>query len=484
MRRVLTDGGVAAADEPEHPPAGVVGNRQDDPVTEPVDEAGVPGGRGQPGGLQFGAGDALAAQVIQQPGPPGRGVSGADVRMAGDVAAETVDQVVAGPATGRQLLLVVVQRHRVDLRQTLHGDRRLLRLGSAVVGPLQVGVGRLQRSHEPAVLRGQGQPGVYLRRVEVVVLVRRVDGGGGGGDRLEVLAVLGVGGLHRGRVRVEDARGQLEVFLVGTDGLVQVSRVVHEGADGPGHGRGVVDVGSRCGGGGCEVVQGPAALQGVVDGGDQRRPPGAARRSSNPLDLWPRSPRRGGMWETPEHPDTQEEPMAGATYDETAVPVEQLLLDPNNFRFQDEEEWVRADPERFAEPSVQERASKRIRSEGLIELKNSILSNGFLSVERLVVRQYKQAEDGDPQLFLVLEGNRRLAALQWIKQDDEAGVATPASVVAVISAVPVIVIHSDNDAGTYLSIMGIRHVGGIKQWGGYQRAKLVADLRDLRLRHH
>ena len=26
--------------------------------------------------------------------------------------------------------------------------------------------------------------------------------------------------------------------------------------------------------------------------------------------------------------------------------------------------------------------------------------------------------------------------------------------------------------------MGIRHVGGIKQWGGYQRAKLIADLRD------
>lgn len=171
--------------------------------------------------------------------------------------------------------------------------------------------------------------------------------------------------------------------------------------------------------------------------------------------------------------------MAAAVYDESVIPVSQLLLDPNNFRFQDEDEWVRADPERFAEPSVQERAAKRIRGEGLVELKNSIISNGFLAVERLVVRLYKEGEGDEPNLYLVLEGNRRLAALQWIKQDHEAGVNIPQNVVDVLDGVPVIIIQSDDDTGTYLAIMGIRHVGGIKQWGGYQRAKLVADLRDL-----
>lgn len=165
-------------------------------------------------------------------------------------------------------------------------------------------------------------------------------------------------------------------------------------------------------------------------------------------------------------------------YKETTVPVSQLLLDPNNFRFQDEGDFVRADPSRFAEQSVQDRATKRIRGEGLAELKNSIISNGFLAVERLVVRSYLK-KDGEPELFVVLEGNRRLAALQWIKQDHEAGATIPQSVIDVLDAVPVIVINSDDDEGTYLAIMGIRHVGGIKQWGGYQRAKLVADLRDL-----
>jgi ParB-like chromosome segregation protein Spo0J len=167
-------------------------------------------------------------------------------------------------------------------------------------------------------------------------------------------------------------------------------------------------------------------------------------------------------------------------YTEKTLPITQLLLDPNNFRFQDETDFVRADPKRFAEVSVQERATKRIRGEGLAELKNSIISNGFLAVERLVVRSYVKRQ-GEPELFLVLEGNRRLAALQWIKQDHEAGADVPADVLAVLDAVPVIVIESDDDEGTYLALMGIRHVGGIKQWGGYQRAKLVAELRDL---HH
>ena len=165
-------------------------------------------------------------------------------------------------------------------------------------------------------------------------------------------------------------------------------------------------------------------------------------------------------------------------YAELTLPISQLLLDPNNFRFQDGSDFVRVDPKRFAEATVQERATKRIRSEGLGELKNSIISNGFLAVERLVVRSYVKREN-EPELFVVLEGNRRLAALQWIEQDYEAGADIPAEVINVLQAVPVIVIESDDDEGMYLALMGIRHVGGIRQWGGYQRAKLVAELRDL-----
>lgn len=164
------------------------------------------------------------------------------------------------------------------------------------------------------------------------------------------------------------------------------------------------------------------------------------------------------------------------SYQEKLVAIDQLLLDPNNFRFQAERDFVTADSGRFAEPNVQERATKRIRGEGLQELKASILSNGFLPVERLVVRPYGE-RDGVP-LYLVLEGNRRAASLKWIQQDHEAGVTVPQSILDTLAAVPVVEIAANAGEVTYLSMMGIRHVGGIKQWGGYQRAKLVADLRD------
>ncbi len=163
-----------------------------------------------------------------------------------------------------------------------------------------------------------------------------------------------------------------------------------------------------------------------------------------------------------------------AKYQELELPLNNLLLDPNNFRFQDEEGYVTAEESRFHEPSVQDRGYRRIRSEGLVELKNSILTNGFLAVERLVVRQYAH-RDG---LYVVIEGNRRLAALRWIQDDHNAGVSIPDQILATLDTVPVVLIESDDDESVYLSLMGIRHVGGIRQWGGYQRAKLVTMLRD------
>jgi hypothetical protein len=159
---------------------------------------------------------------------------------------------------------------------------------------------------------------------------------------------------------------------------------------------------------------------------------------------------------------------------EDQIAVVDLLLDPNNFRFQDESGYVTADANRFHEQTVQERAYRRIRLAGLLELKSSIVTNGFLAVERLVVRPYPAT----PSKYVVIEGNRRLAALRWLKDDHEAGVSIPQSVIEVLDKVPVVVIDDDSDDSIYLSLMGIRHVGGIRQWGGYQRAKLVTELRD------
>jgi len=157
---------------------------------------------------------------------------------------------------------------------------------------------------------------------------------------------------------------------------------------------------------------------------------------------------------------------------EKNVAIERLLFDPNNYRYQDTADFVYAEPDRFHEESVQERAFKTLRSNASIDqLKASILRNGFIPVERLVVRPYPNSE-----MFVILEGNRRLAALKWIDQDQKAGMNVPASIKETLSNVPVIVVEGGDEL-TYKALMGIRHVSGINQWKGYQRAKLITELR-------
>lgn len=160
---------------------------------------------------------------------------------------------------------------------------------------------------------------------------------------------------------------------------------------------------------------------------------------------------------------------------EAEVNLDDLLLDPNNYRFQADEDFVRADEARSHEDTVQSRAYARLRHEDLAALKNSILTNGFLPFERLVVRPYPTVEGR----YVVLEGNRRVAALRWIKQDHEAGVAVPAGVLETLGRIPVIVVEDAADDPTLqLALMGVRHVAGIREWGAYQRAQLVTELRD------
>jgi len=164
-----------------------------------------------------------------------------------------------------------------------------------------------------------------------------------------------------------------------------------------------------------------------------------------------------------------------ATYDVEELPLADLLLDPNNYRFHDLKDFQPAAENRFHEDTVQGRALQRLKNDGLDELKSSIASNGYIPVERVIVRKYEHA----PEKWVVLEGNRRVAALKWLRDDDAGGVEIAESVRESFDAVPVVKIaDTEGDNTTYLALMGIRHVSGVKRWGGYQEAKLVFDLRE------
>jgi len=156
--------------------------------------------------------------------------------------------------------------------------------------------------------------------------------------------------------------------------------------------------------------------------------------------------------------------------------LEDLLLDPNNYRLQDTDSFQQTAPERFHLERVQSGTMARVRSEGIAALRDSIVSNGFLPIERIVVTRY----DHEAGKYLVIEGNRRVAALRQIKTEYDSGIDIPSEVVKVFDAVPCVVVENDGNVEYFKeALMGIRHVGGIREWGGYQRAKLIADMRDV-----
>lgn len=159
------------------------------------------------------------------------------------------------------------------------------------------------------------------------------------------------------------------------------------------------------------------------------------------------------------------------TFTPETVPLDDVLLDPNNFRFQGDSSTRKVSEKRFTEEGVQAAALARLKSDGLTELRQSIASNGFVPVERIVVRKL-----ADSDKYVVVEGNRRAATLKMLRDEHDAGIDHRDDLIATFDKVPVLVLESDDDS-TYLAIMGIRHVGGIKEWGGYQSAQLVHELR-------
>lgn len=162
--------------------------------------------------------------------------------------------------------------------------------------------------------------------------------------------------------------------------------------------------------------------------------------------------------------------------DSREIALDQLLLDPNNYRLQEASGYVSVPAERFQLDQVQKTTLQRLQQESLKELQKSIVSNGFLPIERIVVTPYEH----DDKLFLVIEGNRRVAALKSLREQFRAGIDIPARVVSVFDAVPCIVFDHDAEFPFFKeTLMGVRHVGGIKEWGGYQRAKLIVDLADV-----
>ena len=93
--------------------------------------------------------------------------------------------------------------------------------------------------------------------------------------------------------------------------------------------------------------------------------------------------------------------------------IKKLLLDPNNYRFLDETSYQEVSEKRYHEPGVQDKAYRLLKgnqNEDLRPLKESILTNGYVPLEQIIVRPYGKGDE----YFVVIEGNRRVVTLPRI----------------------------------------------------------------------
>jgi hypothetical protein len=164
------------------------------------------------------------------------------------------------------------------------------------------------------------------------------------------------------------------------------------------------------------------------------------------------------------------------------VAPHQLLLDPNNYRFHDLQGYRPVNRARYAEAGVQERALQFLidnPSFDLGALRDSITSNGFVPFEQIVVESYKP--DAKPPLFVVIEGNRRAAAIQTILRDASGGALDLRPEVSEsLKTLNVIEITGTKEERSKYqkTLMAIRHVAGVREWGPYQQARLVVEMFD------
>jgi hypothetical protein len=160
------------------------------------------------------------------------------------------------------------------------------------------------------------------------------------------------------------------------------------------------------------------------------------------------------------------------------IRIDKLLLDPNNYRFLDKRKFKRKVATRFHEESVQRATLDSLeQSYQLDELKQSILTNGYVPMERIIVVPYRPKTG----YFLVVEGNRRVASLKSLLKDkSEGSISLSARQTTALSKIPCAVLSGKGASLKHAErvIMGIRHIAGPKEWGAYQQAVLVSELKD------
>jgi AAA15 family ATPase/GTPase len=151
--------------------------------------------------------------------------------------------------------------------------------------------------------------------------------------------------------------------------------------------------------------------------------------------------------------------------------IENLFLDPNNYRFIDNEAYEQIDAENLFNIKIQRRTLKFLENKGLDDLENSFKKNGYLPVDIIQVKK-------ENNKFLVIEGNRRIAIFKklWEKYKEDNSINIGNLDTSIFKKIPITYYEDIKDEAHHLITMGLKHISGNKKWGAYNEALLVRNL--------
>jgi hypothetical protein len=164
---------------------------------------------------------------------------------------------------------------------------------------------------------------------------------------------------------------------------------------------------------------------------------------------------------------------------EEPLDIEKIALDPNNPRLATVS--TEETPEdRIAEAGTQMATLRRL-NDGRFDqdgLRASIRRSGLLPIDRIVVRPI----EGEDDKYVVVEGNRRIGAIKSLLALHQDGdITLDDKVLETIKAPAVLVLQGESAQEARLDqwlIQGVRHISGIRPWGGYQAARTIQTMID------
>jgi len=156
------------------------------------------------------------------------------------------------------------------------------------------------------------------------------------------------------------------------------------------------------------------------------------------------------------------------------VSLENLFLDPNNYRIIHENNQVEVADDQVKNSDVSTRTFGMIvgkKNRNIHDLIESFKVNGYLPVDQIQVRLL------DNENYIVVEGNRRVATLKYLYQAYDADKIDLGKLdKSLFENVPV-VLYEDPDAVHHLTIMALKHISGNRKWGEWNQATLLHDMR-------